>query len=191
MVVQRCNRSEATREPRVIKARKFVIVFLVRGWPLSRAFIALSFTTRKTALPKKRALLAADEPADLRATAHSGSAFTSMQNSSPAPRRRTRLLPINLHGCSLAPARVSPLAHARVHYRSSTCALKLHDISRPAGGISVYNGCHEVRIVYIAVIDVTHKCPMLLLGDRSKSSCRAHNTPEVATGRRQPASGQS
>ena len=35
----------------------------------------------------------------LQAAAHSGSAFTSIQNSSLAPRRRTRLLLINIHGC--------------------------------------------------------------------------------------------
>ena len=41
----------------------------------------------------------------LRAAAHSGSVFKSMQSSSLAPRRRTRLLPMNIHGRQLARAR--------------------------------------------------------------------------------------
>ncbi len=38
----------------------------------------------------------------LRAAAHSRSVFTSMQSSALAPRRRTRLLPMNIHGRQLA-----------------------------------------------------------------------------------------
>ncbi len=41
----------------------------------------------------------------LRAATHSGSVFTSMQSSALAPRRRTRLLPMNIHGRQLARAR--------------------------------------------------------------------------------------
>ncbi len=66
----------------------------------------------------------------LRAAAHSGSAFTSMKNSSLAPRRDTRLLPMNIPGRPLALACASPMRHAHLHYQSSTCTLLLHDSSR-------------------------------------------------------------
>ncbi len=68
----------------------------------------------------------------LRAVAHAGSAFASIQSSSLAPRRRTRLLPINIHG--------RPLAHKRARFqRTHTCttdaplAPSSSDISQRAG----------------------------------------------------------
>ena len=58
-----------------------------------------------------------------------GSALTSMQNSSLAPRRRTRLLPIHIHGRPLAHACALPMTQAHAHYRSSTLTLKLRHFS--------------------------------------------------------------
>jgi hypothetical protein len=57
---------------------------------------------------------------------------TSIQkNSSLAPRRRTRLLPVNIHGRPrpLAHTRASPMTQAHAHYRSSTLTLKLRHFS--------------------------------------------------------------
>ena len=65
----------------------------------------------------------------LRAAAHSSSAFMSIQNSSLAPRRRTRLLPISIHRRPLAHARALPMTQAHAHYRSSTLTLKLRHFS--------------------------------------------------------------
>jgi hypothetical protein len=55
---------------------------------------------------------------------------TSIQkNSSLAPRRRTRLLPIHIHGRPLAHACALPITQAHAHYRSSTLSLKLRNFS--------------------------------------------------------------
>ncbi len=48
----------------------------------------------------------------LRAAAHSGSVFKPMQSSSLAPRHRTRLLPMNIHGRQLARARACVIGNA-------------------------------------------------------------------------------
>jgi hypothetical protein len=60
----------------------------------------------------------------LRAAAHSGCAFASMQSRSLAPCRDTRLLPINIPGRPLAHACASPTRRAHLRCRSCTCTLK-------------------------------------------------------------------
>ena len=73
----------------------------------------------------------------LRAAAHSGCAFASMQSRSLAPCRDTRLLPINIPGRPLAHACASPTRRAHLRYRSCTCTLKATLVLRPPCGMTL------------------------------------------------------
>ena len=78
---------------------------------------------------------AADEPAS-RDTFEQR--IHTIPNSSLAPRRCTRLLPIHTHGRPLAHARASPMTQAHAHYRSSTLTLKLRHFSARREASTLY-----------------------------------------------------
>ena len=65
----------------------------------------------------------------LRAATFGQRIHTSLQNSSLPPRRRTRLLPINIHGRPLAHTRALPMTQAHAQCRSSTLTLKIRHFS--------------------------------------------------------------
>jgi hypothetical protein len=84
------------------------------------ARLPLRLITRKNALPRKRALLAADEPPSSRAFRRLHIDAEQLTNAMPSHLASADEIP----RCSLAHTRVSPLTHARAH---------AHDISRPTG----------------------------------------------------------